>query len=402
MAMPGPLSGTVVVDLSRVLSGPYCTMLLADLGAEVIKIERPGTGDPARRLGPLIHGEAAYFLSVNRGKQSVALDIFTDRGRAVVERLSAQADVLVENYVPGTMARLGLDYATLRRINPRLIYCSISGFGQDGPYARRPALDIVVQAMGGLMSVTGSTGGPPLRPGASLGDSTAGTFAALAITAALYQRQHTGEGQHVDTAMLDCQITLMENAFARYFASGAIPRPTGSRHPAASPFQAFATADGHVVVALLTDQPEPWRLLCEALDAPALAFDPRFATNRQRSAHQNELEPLLAAHFAAQPSAHWLAQLSAAGIPCGPVNNIAQVAADPQVVHRGMIVTVPGHQGSPWQVANSPFRLSGSTTGPQGRAPLLGEHTREVLRTRLGLAEEELGALSRLEDAEEQ
>ncbi|MDA1215842.1 MAG: CaiB/BaiF CoA-transferase family protein, partial [Chloroflexi bacterium] len=266
--MSGPLNDITVLDVSRVLSGPFCTMLMRDLGARVIKIESPRRGDMARHMGPLVDeksGDAAYFVSINRGKESVGLDIFTTQGQELLKRLASKADVLVENYVPGTMAGLGLDYASLKADNPRLVYASISGFGQDGPYAQRTALDIIVQAMGGLMSVTGEPDGPPLRPGASLGDSTAGLFTGMAILAALHEREQTGAGQHIDMSMLDCQVTLMENAFSRYFATREEPERLGSRHPAAAPFQAFETSDGHIVVALLTDDEAAWARFCVAV-----------------------------------------------------------------------------------------------------------------------------------------
>ncbi|MEX2599448.1 MAG: CaiB/BaiF CoA-transferase family protein, partial [Dehalococcoidia bacterium] len=280
-----PLKGVRVLDLSQILSGPFCTMLLADMGAEVVKVERPGHGDPARRLGPLVDGDSAYFMSVNRGKQSITLDLASAEGQHAVLALALHFDVLVENFVPGTMERWGLGYPAIQERNPALVYASISGFGQDGPYAQRPALDIIVQAMGGLMSVTGEPGRPPVRPGASLGDSVAGVFAALAIVSALWERHATGQGQHIDTSMLDCQVTMMENAFSRYFATGEPPGPLGSRHPAATPFQAFAAEDGYFVVALLSEAPKAWSAFCAAIGRPDLAADKRFAGNRQRMEH---------------------------------------------------------------------------------------------------------------------
>lgn len=389
----GPLGDIRVLDATRVLSGPFCTMLLCDLGAEVVKVESPGRGDMARRMGPEAGGDSAYFMSVNRGKRSVALNIFTEAGQELFRRLAERADVVVENYVPGTMARLGLDYTRLRAANPRLVYASISGFGQNGPYAQRPALDIIVQAMGGIMSVTGEPDGPPQRPGASLGDSTAGLFAALAIVSALHNRQRTGAGQHIDMSMLDCQVTMMENAFSRYFATGQEPERIGSRHPVASPFQAFATADGHLVVALLTDDPAAWRTFCGAIERDDLAQDQRFIDNASRLRDHHVLEPILAELFRSRPTQHWLARLEAAQVPCGAVNAVAQVAQDPQVAHRGMLTEIPHPSLGSWRVANTPFVLSGSRTGPQGAAPALGEHTGPVLSEWLGLSPQELKAL---------
>ena len=389
----GPLGDIRVLDATRVLSGPFCTMLLCDLGAEVVKVESPGRGDMARRMGPEAGGDSAYFMSVNRGKRSVALNIFTEAGQELFRRLAERADVVVENYVPGTMARLGLDYTRLRAANPRLVYASISGFGQNGPYAQRPALDIIVQAMGGIMSVTGEPDGPPQRPGASLGDSTAGLFAALAIVSALHNRQRTGAGQHIDMSMLDCQVTMMENAFSRYFATGQEPERIGSRHPVASPFQAFATADGHLVVALLTDGPAAWCTFCGAIERDDLAQDQRFIDNTSRLRAHHVLEPILAELFRSRPTQHWLARLEAAQVPCGPVNAVAQVVQDPQVAHRGMLTEIPHPSLGSWRVANTPFVLSGSRTGPQGAAPALGEHTGPVLSEWLGLSPQELKAL---------
>jgi CoA:oxalate CoA-transferase len=388
-----PLSGIKVLDTTRVLSGPFCTMLLSDLGAQVVKVESPGRGDMARRMGPEAGGDSAYFMSVNRGKQGVALDIFTKPGQELFRRLAQRADVVVENYVPATMARLGLDYPRLQAINPRLIYASISGFGQDGPYAQRPALDIIVQAMGGIMSVTGESDSPPQRPGASLGDSTAGLFTALAIVSALHQRQRTGTGQQIDISMLDCQVTMMENAFSRYFATGQEPGRIGSRHPAASPFQAFATSDGHLVVALLTDDTATWHGFCAAIERDDLAQNPRFGDNASRLRNHHLLEPILAELFRTLPTQHWLTRLEAAHVPCGPVNSVAQVAHDPQVAHRGMLAEIPHGSLGSWRVANTPFKLSGGHTGPQGSAPGLGEHTEAVLSEWLGLSSEELDAL---------
>ena len=394
--MPGPLSDITVLDVSRVLSGPFCTMLLRDLGARVIKVESPRRGDMARHMGPLADeksGDAAYFVSINRGKESVGLDLFTPEGQELLKRLASQVDVLVENYIPGTMARLGLDYASLKADNPRLVYASISGFGQDGPYAQRPALDIIVQAMGGLMSVTGEADGAPLRPGASLGDSTAGLFTGMAILAALHEREGTGAGQHIDTSMLDCQVTLMENAFSRYFATGEEPGRLGSRQPAAAPFQAFETDDGHIVVALLTDDAAAWTRFCNAVGLPMLADDPRFADNRLRTANHGDLEPPLAERFRTQTTDAWLERLQDAGIPCAPVNTVSQVAADPQVAHRGMIREIPHATLGSWRVANTPFRFSASEAGAQGASPALGEHTDTVLRGDLGLSAREIEEL---------
>ncbi len=391
--MNGPLHGIRVLDVSRILSGPFCTMLLADLGAEVVKVEKPGTGDPARTLGPAVGDDSAYFISVNRGKKSITLDLSVQDGQRLLQRLVPHFDVLVENFVPGTMARFGLDYQRLEKLNPGLVYASISGFGQEGPAAARPALDIIVQAMGGIMSVTGEPGGETIRPGASLGDSVAGLFTSLAIVSALWQRQVSGRGQYIDMSMLDCQVTMLENAFSRYFATGQVPGPLGTRHPSATPFQAFRAKDTNFVVALITDDVAIWRRLCQSIGRPDLGDDPRFADNAGRTEHIDFLSETLQQEFRSQPASYWLTRLTEAGIPCGPVNDIKAVIDDPQVRYRGMLTAIPQAFTGTWQVANTPFRLSGSTTGPAGASPRLGEHTRQVLEELLGLSGQELDSL---------
>jgi CoA:oxalate CoA-transferase len=384
-----PLTDVRVLDLSRLLSGPFCTMLMADLGAEVIKVEKPLLGDPARELGPRVGGDSAYFISVNRGKKSITLDLASEEGRRIILELIPHFDVLVENFVPGTMDRLGLGYETVNKRNPRIIYASISGFGQDGPYAVRPALDVIVQAMGGIMSVTGEQGGPPIRPGASLGDSVAGLFTALAVVSALYERYMTGQGTHIDMSMLDCQVTMMENAFARYFATRQVPGPLGTRHPAATPFQEFCATDGYFVVALLTDDIAIWIRFCEVIDRSDLAHDPRFSTNQGRTDHYVDLERQLRTTFAQNSVAFWLEALLDAGIPCGPVKDIEQVIEDPQVRHRGMLASIPHKKKGKWIVANTPFRMGTRVFRPVGPSPDLGEHTAEVLHDVLGMTERE-------------
>ena len=391
--MGGPLTGIKVLDVSRILSGPFCTMLLADLGAEVIKIERPGRGDVARTMGPQVGGDSAYFMSVNRGKKSVMLDLSHKEGQRLARDLARRVDVLVENFVPGTMHRFGLSYPQLRTLNPRLVYASISGFGQDGPYARHPALDIIVQAMGGIMSVTGEPGGPPVRPGASLGDSVAGLFAALAIVTALWERERTGRGRYIDMSMLDCQVSVMENAFSRYFATGEVPRALGSRHPAAVPFQAFATRDGYIVVGLISEDADMWKRFCEAIGHPELGQDLRFKDGWSRTRNYDQLQPVMDVAMRRKSSQEWLEELSRLGIPCGPVNSVDQVAQDPHVLHRGMIAEIPHKRLGTWRVANTPFNISGATSGPQGPSPDLGEHTEEVLTDMLGLSAQEVAKL---------
>jgi CoA:oxalate CoA-transferase len=366
MAIDGPLSGVTIVDLTRVLAGPYCTMVLADLGARVIKVELPAGGDDARRVGPFIHDKSAYFMSLNRGKESIALDLKDAAGRDTFEQLLARADVLVENFRAGTMGDLGYGWETLHGNYPRLIYAATSGFGQHGPYADRPAYDIVVQAMGGVMSLTGYPGDPPTRVGTSIGDITAGLFTAIGIASALYHRDRTDDGIMIDVAMLDCQVAILENAIARYSATGEIPGPIGSRHPSITPFEAFATGDGHLVIACGNDP--LFARLCETIGSPGLAADPRFATNALRTENNAALKQELEAALRRRPTADWLGAFEAEGIPCGPIHNIAQVLADPQIAARNMIVTADDPESGPLRMAGNPIKLS-AFPDPPTRAP---------------------------------
>ena len=336
MSLPGPLAGVTIVDLTRVLAGPYATLLLADLGARVIKVERPGGGDDARRIGPFVAGRSAYFESVNRGKESIALDLRDPADREVFEQLLGRADVLVENFRPGVLARLGYGWEALHARFPRLVLAATSGFGQTGPYAQRPAYDVVVQALGGLMSVTGQPGSPPTRVGTSIGDLAAGLFTALGVAAALLHRERTGEAIQVDVAMLDCQVALLENALARLLATGETPGPLGARHPSITPFDAFRTADGHLVIAAGHDA--LFATACGVLGRPELARDPRFATNELRTRHEAALKAELEHALGREPTGSWLPKLAAAGVPCAPIQNVAEVLADPQVAARNMIV----------------------------------------------------------------
>ncbi|HEY5656308.1 MAG TPA: CoA transferase [Myxococcota bacterium] len=356
MAPRGPLSGTLVVDLTRVLAGPFCTLVLADLGARVIKVEAPGRGDDARQIGPFVDGRSAYFTSLNRGKQSIALDLKAEADREVFERLLGRADVLVENFRPGAMARLGYGWDALHARFPRLVMASTSGFGQTGPYASRPAYDIVAQAMGGIMSLTGQPGGPPTRVGTSLGDIAAGLFTAVGVEAALLERERSGRGMHVDVAMLDAQVAILENAIARYTATGEVPGPLGSRHPSITPFEALAARDGHIIVAAGNDA--LFASLCRALGCAELARDPRFASNDLRTRNHAALKPALEVALAARTAAEWLALLSDAGVPCAPIQNVQQVLEDPQVAARNMVVTVDGGAASATRAAGNPIKLS--------------------------------------------
>jgi len=376
--MSGPLSGLVVADLTRVLAGPYCTMLLAELGARVIKIEVPGEGDDARHMGPFVDGESMYFVSANRGKESIALDLKAANDRAVFEAILAGSDVLIENFRPGTLDRLGYPVAQLQERFPRLICAAISGFGQTGPEARKPAYDLVVQGLGGIMSVTGPDGGGPVRVGTSIGDIAAGLFCTVAINAALLHRERTGEARAIDIGMLDCQLALMENAIARYTATGEIPRPLGTRHPSATPFEAFATSDGHLIVAAGNDA--LFAKLCAVLGLAEVAADPRFASNSLRTANVAALRPLIAGAMALHPSAHWMEALATAGVPSAPINTVADAIAQPQAQARTMLVDVPLANGQMARVAGNPMKISGFADPASRRpAPGLDQHRATVL-----------------------
>ncbi len=353
----GPFDGLKVVDLTRVLAGPYCTMLLADLGAEVIKVEMPERGDDARHIGPFIDGKSAYFMSLNRGKKSVALNLKEPADRAAFEDLLGDADVLVENYRAGTLDKLGYDWESLHARFPGLILASASGFGQTGPYRNKPAYDMVVQAMGGIMSLTGHEGSPPTRVGSSIGDIGAGLFTALGIASALYHRATRGEAIRIDVSMLDCQVAMLENGIARYFATGQVPGPLGSRHPSITPFQAFATADGHIVIAAGNDI--LFARMAKAIGCPSLIDDDRFASNELRCQNAEALTALMEDVLVREPTQHWLTVLDQAGIPSGPINNVEQVLNDDQVLARNMVISTPDPDIGPVRMAGNPIKMSG-------------------------------------------
>jgi CoA:oxalate CoA-transferase len=371
MRPKGPFSDILVVDLTRVLAGPYSALLMAELGARVIKVEPPTTGDDSRAIGPFVPTKtggtkSGYFMSINRGKESIALDLKSASDRRIFDALLARADVLIENYRGGTMEKLGYGWDSLKERYPRLIYAGVSGFGHTGPYAHRPAYDMVVQAMGGIMSLTGHPDSPPTRVGSSMGDLTAGLFATIGIGAALFDRTKTGRGMKVDVGMLDSQVAILENAIARYVATGDVPGPIGSRHPSIAPFAAFATKDGHVVIAVATEG--LFAKLCEALGCPGLTRDPRFGSNPLRMKHWRELHKEMEVALAAHESEYWLARLEAAGVPCAPLNNVADVVADPQVNARNMIVTADDPEIGPLKMQGNPIKLS-AYEDPTTRAP---------------------------------
>jgi CoA:oxalate CoA-transferase len=378
-AAAGPLSGVTIIDLTRVLAGPYCTMVLADLGARVIKVEAPVRGDDSRHIGPFVGGRSAYFMSLNRGKESIALDLKVDADRAILERLLARADVLIENFRPGTMEGFGYGWESLHARYPKLIYASASGFGQTGPYSKRPAYDMVVQAMGGIMSLTGHPGGPPTRVGSSIGDIAAGIFTAIGVNAALYHRAQTGEATMIDVAMLDTQVAILENAIARYFATGEVPGPIGARHPSITPFDAFATSDGYVVVCAGNDT--LFEKLCETIGRADLVADERFATNESRTEHEPLLKLDLERSFGQQPSAHWLTMLEAAGVPCAPLANVEDVLRDPQVAARNMVVTAVDAAVGQIHMAGNPIKMSAFDDPATRRpAPELDGDRERILR----------------------
>lgn len=383
------LSGIRVLDLSRVLAGPWAGQTLADLGAEVIKIERPGAGDDTRGWGPpfVTDGEAAYFHGANRGKRSVAVDIATSEGQALIKQLAAQSDVVLENFKAGTLARYGLDYDTLRAETPGIVYCSITGFGQTGPYRERAGYDLLIQALGGLMSITGqpdgAPGGEPMKVGVAITDLFTGMYATVAILAALRERDRSGRGQHIDLALLDVQVATLANQAMNYLVGGQAPERLGNAHPNIVPYQAFAAADGHLILAVGND--EQFRRFCEAAGCPELAADPRYATNAERVANREALLPRIAGLIAAQPRAFWLERLEAVGVPCGPINTLNEVFDDPQVRARGLRRDYPRADGSVVPGVANPIRYSAAEVGTASAAPRLGEHTERVLSDVLGL-----------------
>ncbi|MBP2314323.1 CaiB/BaiF CoA transferase family protein [Azospirillum soli] len=385
-----PLAGVRVVDLTHMLAGPYSTWLLGALGADVIKIERPGKGDFTRVIAPFSDEESIYFLSVNRNKRSLTLNLKEEKGKEIFKKIVSTCDVLVENNRAGAMDRLGLGYADLKAVNERLIYASISGFGQSGPYRHRPCFDVVAQAMSGMMSITGEPGGDPCRVGASIGDIGSSLFAAIGILAALQKRASTGEGSFIDVAMLDCQLALMENAIARYLNAGETPRALGNRHPLIAPFQAFATTDNPIAVCVDTN--EQWERMCRAMGLEHLLADPRFPTGSARNSHHAELEPLLKEVFLTRDRDTWLDILEEADVPASPINSVPDALADPQVIHRKMVVEVP--EGSGKRFAAVPITMPEAPLPAEAPAPRLGEHTGEIL-AELGFSPAEIDAFRR-------
>lgn len=381
--MAKPLEGVVVLDLSRVLAAPYTGMILADMGADVIKIERPGKGDDSRAYGPFKNGESVYYMSLNRGKRSMTLNMKSEEGKQILKDLVKEADVLVENFRGGTMDKLGLGYDVLKEINPRLIYSACTGFGMTGPYKFDPAYDVIVQGMGGIMSITGQEGGEPTKVGASIGDITAGIFSVVGIMMALYAREKTGKGQLVDVSMLDCQVAILENAIARYMNAGVSPKPIGNRHASITPFQSLKTSDGYVIIAVGNDT--LWQKFCGLIDRPDLAADPRFTTNPLRTENVKVLGEELTKTFVTKTMDEWLHILKEGGIPVGPINDVERVIKDPAVIARDMIVTTHHPVAGDVEMAGVPIKLSDTPGSVDGPAPTLGQHTREILKEKLNM-----------------
>lgn len=366
MAVSGPLSGITVLDLTRVLAGPYCTMVLAELGARIIKVEPPNGGDDARRFGPFLGEKSVYFASLNREKESIVLDLKKETDKEIFLSLVERSDVLVENYRAGTMERLGLGFEVLHARFPKLIYAATSGFGHTGPYAHRPAYDMVAQAMGGIMSLTGQPNGGPTRVGSSIGDIAAGLFTTIGIQAALLHRTETGEGSKVDVAMLDCQVAILENAIGRYVATKEVPGPLGARHPSIAPFGAFKAADDHLIIACANEG--TFGRLCEALSRPDLVDDARFNDNVSRVENVEALKEEIESVLASQPKARWLKTLEEANVPCSPINNVKDVLNDPQVKARNMVVEIHDPDIGAIAASGNPIKLSTFSDTPTRKA----------------------------------
>ena len=383
-----PLQGIRVLDFSRILAGPYCTMVLADMGADVIKIERPGTGDETRAWGPFVGGESAYFLCVNRNKKSVTVDLSKPDGQKIIRGLATTADVLVENFRPGTMEKLGLGCNDLRMINPRLIYCAISGFGRSGPDKDRAGVDVIVEGVGGLMSITGEPDGPPVKVGVAIIDVATALHAHGAITAALFERERTGQGRRLDFSLLEVQIATLINIGSDYLIGGIVPRRWGSAHTSIVPYQAFEASDGYVVVGAINES--LWLRFCQAIDRPQIAQDPRFASNELRNQHRFELLALIQPVFLRRTRADWLERFRSQGIPCGPINTLDEVYRDPQVEHLGIVQEMEHPTAGRIKLAGSPIRADDEQLPVRLPPPRLGEHTEDVLREILGYDDERI------------
>lgn len=381
--MSKPLNKIKILDLTRVLAGPFCTMILSDLGAYVLKVEVPGKGDDSREYGPFRNGQSLYFLSLNRGKESLSLNIKSGKGRYILKELVKEFDVIIENFRPGTMEKLGLGYDELKELNPRIIYAATSGYGHTGPDSHKPAYDILAQAMGGIMSITGWPGNPPTRVGISIGDITASLYTAIGITSALYQRTITGTGQKIDVSMLDCQVSILENAMTRFQVEGTAPEPLGNRHPSISPFQAFQAKDGYIVLALGNDV--LWGKFCNVVERDDLATDVRFTSNELRTKNIKELEKIISRILKLKSAEEWISIFEKAQIPCGPVNSVDSVMENRQVLSRNMIVEVQDKKAGRVKIAGNPIKMTSiREQGFREQAPEIGGHNVKVLSDFLG------------------
>ena len=377
--MDGPLKNLLVIDLTRVLVGPYCTMILSDLGARVIKIEAPETGDDSRKFGPFIKNYSAYFMSLNRGKESIALNLKNQDDKKIFDKILSKADILVENFKPGTLEKWGYGWKDVNKKYPKLIYASASGFGQTGPLKELPAYDMVVQGMGGLMSVTGHPDNEPTRVGTSIGDITAGLFTAIGINAALYDRQKTGKGAFIDISMLDCQIAILENAISRYLSKNEIPKPMGSRHPSIAPFEAFKTKDSYIIVAAGNDK--LFEKLCNVLKIPEVSIDEKFNSNSARAKNIDKLKIILENKLSSKSTTDWVNEMEKERIPCGPIYNIKEAVENPQVEARNMIVKAYHKVIGDFKLAGNPIKMSAyKDPNKRGDIPDLDEHREKILK----------------------